>query len=220
MLRAHASIAAQSRKSPSGARNAITTGFFGEAEPVPVEPAGEHLMPAGSGRRQRRRHVDRLLVRLGRIADRPAGEQPDRSVGQRRVVRLRQPPGYVQPVSHVDRAAQDHGIVTVRCGHFGDRPDLDLATGHRVPQYAADPLGYLRGRPPVPARRGHQNSHQRTPVVNGCWHRPVHHFGPGSAGVPAHWPGQGRRCRAGTVGTRPASTRRTRAPGSTSGSCP
>src|SRR4051794_31330225 len=63
-------------------------GALTEAEPPLVDLSGEHLMVAGAGRPDDPGDVDRLLGRLGRVADRATGEQPHRAGGQDPRLRL------------------------------------------------------------------------------------------------------------------------------------
>lgn len=76
----HASIAAQSRKSPYRGRQRRDHRAFGESEPVAPQRTGEQAVFEGVRGDNDRADVDRLLVRHRRVADRTAGKQPHRMV--------------------------------------------------------------------------------------------------------------------------------------------
>ena len=92
--------------------------YVGHDELALVELACEQLVPLRLRFRYEVGNVDGLrLARAWRITDRAAGEQPDRPW------RLgddpgRGPAGVLHPPSHVDSAAQDHGVVGGAVGHL------------------------------------------------------------------------------------------------------
>jgi hypothetical protein len=70
-------------------------------------------MVTGPGGGQDLGHVHGVLLGLGRVADRAAGEQPHRPVGQDGAEAAHQLPGRLQPVPGVDGAAQHDRVVAV-----------------------------------------------------------------------------------------------------------
>ena len=157
---AHASIAGQSRQSPSG-RNLRTT--VRSTRPISLKSdVARSKAPANTrqsrGRRFRRAAATSLgsgCGALGRpIADRTAAEQPQRVGPEGRRVPLQERRRPLEPVAALHGAADDERAIRVHGGDVVGRAHLDGQPGPR--QDLADPLGDpLRG--PEAARVRHQD---------------------------------------------------------------
>ena len=128
---------------------------LGEAELLADQLAGEHPMLAGAGGGQELGHIHRVLLRLGRVADRAAGEQPHRLAGQGGGVPLDQLPGRLQPVAGIHGTAQHHRVVAVDPIDLIGRDDRRVEA--MLAQHLPDHLGDLTGGA-VLGRRRHQHS--------------------------------------------------------------
>jgi hypothetical protein len=102
-----------SRGSPPGGRAGRPRSPAQGSEPLADQLAGEHPMLAGVGRRKDLGHVHRVLLGLGRVADRAAGEQTHRPAGQAAGAAVHQLTGRLQPVPGIHRAAEHDRVIAV-----------------------------------------------------------------------------------------------------------
>jgi hypothetical protein len=100
-------------------------------------------------------HVDRVLFRFGWVADRAAGKQPHRPLGQLAAEAPHQLPGRLQPVAGIHRAAQHHRVVAVDPIDLIGRDDRRVEA--MLTQHLPDHLGDLPGGA-ILGRRRHQHS--------------------------------------------------------------
>src|ERR1700761_3271213 len=100
-------------------------------ESMRVELAGEYLVSANHDVPLDPGDVGGVLLhRLdnlpGRVADRPGGKKPDAARGQLVADPDRKVPGRGKPVTRVDGAAEDHGIVVLNGIDVRGRDDVDV----------------------------------------------------------------------------------------------
>ena len=118
------SISAQSRKSPSGTRTAMTRAFSPKPSRCRSTTPAKTRCSTARVDADDVADLDRRLVRLRRVTDRAAREQPHRAR------RLRGDPfrdvtGVAPATVPVDGAAQDHRVVRHHIAHLAGRKHLD-----------------------------------------------------------------------------------------------
>ena len=161
---AHARTASQSRKSPSGARMAVTIARSPTFSRSLSRRPANTWCPRAPTQLGQRVDVVRLVGRERRSPDRPAGEQPDRPLAQGRRVRAHPLAGRLPPPAGVHRAADQDGVEAGRGGRVlrlleEDRqPDRPAVAP--VGQLAGDRLGDPAGRT-VLRRDDHQDARPR-----------------------------------------------------------
>ena len=132
-------------------------GSLTEPETAPVEPTGEEAVLPGAARLDQAVDVHGgVAIRLGRVADRAAREEPRRPGRQLARVLLDERARRPQPATDIDGAPEDESVEPAHVRYVVERGDLDVKAA--LLQRAADLVRDLTGRP-VPARGRDKHLH-------------------------------------------------------------